>query len=88
MMGHCSLTVVDLKRVSIGGVQLGNLEQGEMRQLTYDEIDSLYRKFGGWDIIEADAKASIESRLERPETLTEAEREKIRQYLAHCEQVA
>lgn len=39
---HAGLTVTRLKRISEGGLQLGTLAVGKWRELTVDEITSLY----------------------------------------------
>ena len=36
------LRVVRLRRVSEGGVRLGNLQEGKWRYLTEEEVDALY----------------------------------------------
>ena len=44
MCVHIGLTVLRLKRVSIGGVALGGLESGKWRSLTSQELASLNKK--------------------------------------------
>lgn len=44
MCEHNGLTVIQLKRVSIGGVFLGNLKSGKWRSLTKQELQTLDKK--------------------------------------------
>lgn len=43
MCEHFGLSVMQLRRISVGGVFLGNLESGKWRHLTKEEIDSLVK---------------------------------------------
>ena len=82
MCGYCKLTVVDLCRIAIGPLQLGNLRQGEVRNLSQAELDNMMSAVGGWNIVEQKECESLSSRLQRPETLSTEEKAKIQEYLS------
>lgn len=46
MMKHLGYKVVDLKRVSYSEIKLGDLEEGQWRELLTEEVDELYRTVG------------------------------------------
>lgn len=43
IFGHFSYDVIKLKRLSLGPVELGDLKEGEYRELTHEEVDALLK---------------------------------------------
>lgn len=62
MCGSLGLRVRALHRVSIGGVEFGELSKGEFRMLSDEEVQRLWRAVGGRELVERLQLVALERR--------------------------